>query len=216
MKNNLQLISSILNMQMRSVPEGQGKRVLGRVQDRVMSLSSIHKALYSGTDVDNVRVDTLLSDVVSAAFTLGLPAGSGVKTDKELAPVYLDADQAVPVALLTNELVTNAVKYVGRPKDGGPVIRVRLDQQDNEICLSVENTLGEPLREDLQDESTGLGGRLIDAFVTQLGAAAEQTEGSGFYRVRVCFRSLSHQTEAPSVRDQVAKEVATLRRTAQA
>lgn len=192
-KNNLQLIASILNMQMRSVPEGDAKRVLRRVQDRVMSLSTIHKALYTGTTMVHVRADKLLAEVVQASFSVGVPQGKGVETSLELAPLDLDPDQAVPLALLANETVTNAIKYIGRPADGGPpTLSVRLTAgADREVTLTVENTLGEAVQDDMANEGTGLGARLVEAFVAQLGGTQDlQTEGD-VYRFETTFTAFA-------------------------
>jgi two-component system, sensor histidine kinase PdtaS len=120
-KNNLQLIASILNMQMRGVEDPAAKRALGRVQDRVMSLSSIHRALYTDSRLDRVRVDHLLAEIVAGLEDVALPREAKVAVRTDLAPVWLDPDKAVPLLLLATEAVTNAAKYMwGHPKAATP------------------------------------------------------------------------------------------------
>ncbi len=192
-KNNLQLIASILNMQMRSVPDGDARRVLRRVQDRVMSLSTIHKALYTGTTMAHVRGDKLLSEVVQASFSAGIPQGKGVVTSLELDKVSLDPDQAVPLALLANETVTNAIKYLGTPEESKPPrISVRLTADaDRRISLIVENTLGRAVQDEIANDGTGLGARLVEAFVAQLGGTSDVTEDDGTYRFEATFTAFA-------------------------
>ncbi len=192
-KNNLQLIASILNMQMRSVPDGDARRVLRRVQDRVMSLSMIHKALYTGTSMAHVRGDKLLSEVVQASFSAGIPPGKGVVTSLELDAVDLDPDQAVPLALLANETVTNAIKYLGAPDAvQPPKISVRLaTDRGRNITLTVENTLGKAVQDEMANDGTGLGARLVEAFVSQLGGTSEVTQLEGIYRFEVTFTAFA-------------------------
>ncbi|ABD56481.1 sensor histidine kinase [Jannaschia sp. CCS1] len=191
-KNNLQLIASILNMQMRSVPDGDARRVLRRVQDRVMSLSTIHKALYTGTTMVHVRADKLLGEVVQAAFNMGVPQGRGIETSMHLDPLDLDPDQAVPLALLANETVINAVKYIGRPEDGTPKLQVRLYAGDErEVTLIVENSLGGQVQEDMAGEGTGLGTRLVEAFVAQLGGTQDVVTTEGLYRFQMTFTAFA-------------------------
>ncbi|MEX3016154.1 sensor histidine kinase [Gymnodinialimonas hymeniacidonis] len=192
-KNNLQLIGSILNMQMRSVPDGDARRVLRRVQDRVMSLSTIHKALYTGTTMAHVRGDKLLSEVVQASFRAGIPQGKGVITSLELDKVDLDPDQAVPLALLANETVTNAIKYIGAPETGTPPkISVRLTaDEDRKINLIVENTLGRAVQDEVAGDGTGLGGRLVEAFVAQLGGTSDVSQDEDIYRFEATFTAFA-------------------------
>ncbi len=195
-KNNLQLIASILNMQMRSVPDGEAKRVLRRVQDRVMSLSAIHKALYSGTTMSTVRADKLLAEVLQGAFSVGIPQGKGVETSLDLDPLDLDPDQAVPLALLANETVTNAVKYLGRPDSGPPTLSVRLIAGvGREVTLEIENTMGTAIQDALASDGTGLGGRLVEAFVSQLGGTFDVIEENGTYKFRTQFTAFALEAE---------------------
>ncbi|WP_341864098.1 histidine kinase dimerization/phosphoacceptor domain -containing protein [Gymnodinialimonas sp. 57CJ19] len=187
-KNNLQLIASILNMQMRAAPDSTSKWALRRVQDRVMSLSTIHKALYTGTSMVHVWGDKLLEEVVQATFNVGVPQGEGIRTSLHLDPLKLDPDQAVPLALLANETVTNAVKYIGRPENGPPTLDVRLVAGANrEVTLTVENSTGVPIQENLATESTGLGIRLVEAFVSQLGGEWEVIERPGTFCLKMVF-----------------------------
>ncbi|MBF9044331.1 hypothetical protein HKCCE4037_13390 [Rhodobacterales bacterium HKCCE4037] len=183
-KNNLQLIASILNIQIRSAPPAS-RHILRRMQDRVMGLSSIHKALYSGNTLSEVRVDRLLDELLQSTISIGLPAGSTVKIEFDLDPISLDPDQAVPLTLLALELATNAVKYVGRRPDGDAYIRVSLDLQGKDVLLSIENTLGLPIQDQEVTEGTGLGHQLIEAFVSQLGGKMETEASDALHSVRV-------------------------------
>ncbi|MFC3616018.1 sensor histidine kinase [Lutimaribacter marinistellae] len=195
-KNNLQLIASILNMQMRTVPQGPAKDVLRRVQDRVMSIASIHKALYTGEDVTAVRADLLLEEVVRSAFRLGVSTGSDVVTEFRSDPLQLDPDQAVPLALLANECVTNAIKNVGRTQSGEASIIVTLQCNDlGNVTLHVENTLGDKLHDAGAEDGSGLGTRLIEAFVSQLGGELSQGEENEHYVVEIVFHALSLPVE---------------------
>ncbi|MBY6200188.1 sensor histidine kinase [Maritalea mobilis] len=187
-KNNLQLIASILNMQLRSVPDGIAHKVLRRVQARVMSLATIHKALYTGTQMSTVRADRLLQEVVQAAFNVGVPSGQQIKTSFTSDDIQLVPDQAVPLALLANEMVTNATKYLGRPASGRPEIEVRMYRTEGfQVHLVVENTVGEPVQEVEGSDGTGLGARLIEGFVAQLGGEMDLTETEERYRVEISF-----------------------------
>jgi two-component sensor histidine kinase len=196
-KNNLQLIASILNMQVRAVRAPDARRILTRVQDRVMSLSTIHKALYSGSSVDSVEADGVLNEVVSGVLNVALPAAAPVEISVELDPVRLDPDQAVPLSLLATEAVTNAAKHLGTPEDGPPRIDVRLSQTScGQVRFEVVNTRGAPLNvEDMVDGSS-LGARLIEAFASQLSGELEVRETGTEYRISVAFARLDPEAGA--------------------
>ncbi|MEJ6392135.1 sensor histidine kinase [Gymnodinialimonas sp. 2305UL16-5] len=189
-KNNLQMIASMINIQIRSVPEGNARRILKRMQDRVMGLSSIHKALYAGNTLARVRADNLLRDVLQNTLNIGLPAGMQVTTDMDFDPIELDPDQAVPLTLLASELTTNAVKYVGRHEDGTAFIRIAFKRVDDDLVLQLENSIGTPVQDQHALDGTGLGAHLIEAFVSQLNAEIEIDSGQTLYRVRVMCSDL--------------------------
>ncbi|MGY6410632.1 MAG: sensor histidine kinase [Alkalilacustris sp.] len=172
-KNNLQLIASILNLQMRRLRDDRTRRVLQNVQDRVISLATIHRSLYQSDQIGALRADHLLDELLRHLFSIGAEASGGAALHTELAPVTLEADQIVPLSLLLTEAVTNALKYAGQP-GGGAWVRVELGEADGEVLLRLTNSVapdpGAPEPGDADHASTGLGGELIAAFAAQLGA----------------------------------------------
>jgi two-component sensor histidine kinase len=192
-KNNLQLISSILNMQMRGVEDDHARRILSRVQDRVMSLSSVHRALYTETQLQNVRADLLLAEIIDGISDMGSSANSQLDITVDLKPIRLDPDQAVPLSLLATEAMTNAVKYVGA-EDGAPAsIDVTLRETEaGEVTFTVRNTRGSAGGQDPDAEvsGTGLGARLIKSFASQLGGDVEIEQTDMVYDLRVRFQKL--------------------------
>jgi two-component sensor histidine kinase len=188
-KNNLQLIASIVNMHMREVTDEGARQVLRGVQDRVMNLSSIHRALYTDSALNEVRADHILGEIVSRLSDLGLPTESAVEVDSDLAPIMLDPDQAVPLSLLTAEAVTNAAKYVGTPPVGPPRISLSLTEEgEGEILFRAVNTCGgETGPPGAATGGTGMGARLIRAFASQLGGHAEFEMDAHSYALSVRF-----------------------------
>jgi len=112
-KNSLQIVSSILQLQLPDV-EGTGAAdAMRRAAARVLAIAAVHERLYTGEDAMVVRLDTFLHDLcheIGRAY--GCPDGS-IKTDVERVDV--PTDMVVPLALIVNELVTNVVKHVGPP-----------------------------------------------------------------------------------------------------
>lgn len=121
-KNNLQLIASIINMQIRVIEHDDARRVLRSVQDRVASLATIYRNLYQAEHLDSVQADRLIRDIINQMTNASVGPGTGLRIDTRLEPLVLMPDQAVPLSLLATEAFTNALKYSGvsnpRPSPG--------------------------------------------------------------------------------------------------
>lgn len=204
-KNNLQLIASIMNMQIRQVREPGARRVLKSVQDRVASLATIHRNLYQAESLSAVAADRLLSDIVNQMMVISATPGSGLRIDTDFDKFVLYPDQAVPVSLLATEALTNAVKYAGpAPGEAAPWIKVSLKAVGEGLAeLRVENSLGagptldpkaDPL---LAENSSGLGSQLIQAFATQLNSEAQIETGPSRHAVVLRFELAGFDAEEP-------------------
>jgi two-component sensor histidine kinase len=187
-KNNLQLIASILNMQLRQLESPDAKTVLQRVQQRVMSLAAIHKLLYTDTKIDRVRIDLLLSEIINNSAILGADGSKAPKMSVELAAIELDPDRAVPLALLVTEAVTNSMKYVG-DQDGtsGEIAVSVTEQRPERLLLRVRNSLGDGTKSESDMGGTGLGSKLITAFVTQLDGEMQIERLDNAFEITVEF-----------------------------
>ena len=183
-KNNLQLISSIMNMKIRSAVHDETKSVLKRLQDRVLSLASIHRDLYQSRHGGRANVGALISDIVENSVEVAAATNTSIETSTDLDPVLLYPDQAVPLALLVAEGMTNALKYTRSSTEVKPFIRVSLKQVDPECILTLENSIGTAPTAD----STGLGAKLINAFATQLEGAVETEENDARYILKLRFK----------------------------
>ncbi len=188
-KNNLQMIASIMNMQSRTVTAPETKRVLQGLQRRVQGLAAIHRTLYTTTEMTCVDVAALADEMVSEVAALAGQGARAVTVRRDLTPLQLYPDQAVPLSMVLSEMLTNAFKYVGRPEDAAARIDVTLKAApDGRVELAVENTRGTPLGEELDNDSTGIGTRLMRAFVMQLDGVEEVEDLPDSYRMVVRFR----------------------------
>ena len=170
-KNNLQMISSIMNMQIRRAQSDDARAVLKRLQDRILSLATVHQNLYQAEALDRVDAGALLEQIIGQLLRVGLPAGRRIEVTQEYDSFDLDADDAAPLTLLASEAVTNALKYIGPAKPGGKSELVILLKQEDEntIKLQVANSISG----NVSDEGTGLGTQLISAFARQLNGSVE-------------------------------------------
>ncbi|NEK21468.1 sensor histidine kinase [Sulfitobacter sp. JBTF-M27] len=183
-KNNLQLISSIMNMQIRQAKTEDASLVLRRLQERILSLATVHKNLYQNDDLVRVDASVLLHESVNQLLSVGLAPGSNVKVTQKYEPISLEADDAAPLTLLVSEAVTNALKYVTNDDRRGGEIEIKLDYDGPDHAkLSLRNTTGGVP----EQEGTGLGSKLIHAFARQLNGQINVEETEDQYTIEITF-----------------------------
>ncbi|WP_298493485.1 histidine kinase dimerization/phosphoacceptor domain -containing protein [uncultured Maritimibacter sp.] len=188
-KNNLQLIVSIVGMKMRKANSPTIKNALSDIQQRVMSIARVHQNLYETSTAERVRVNELLDAIVRQILS-SATEGEVVATTMSFDECEVYPDQAVPLSLAVSELVTNALKHLGQPENGeNPRLTVRLDCEPggDRGVITVVNTLGAPFGEGAGEESTGLGEQLVRAFVSQMDGKVTRREDEGEYVVEIEF-----------------------------
>jgi two-component sensor histidine kinase len=176
-KNNLQLIASILNLQMRQLQDSGARAVLQTVQDRVLGLATIHRSLYEEPQLSELRADRMLGDVLRQMLLVGVPPDSGIEVTRRLDPLCVDPAKVVPLTLLLTEALTNALKHIAPPENGNPPwLDVRLRALNGRAELSIANSTGAKKHErPIQPRpDTQLGNELIAAFALQLDAELER------------------------------------------
>ncbi len=192
-KNNLQLIASIMNMQMRKAHTPEARGLLKSLQDRVMSLATVHRELYQTSGLVDIRADELLADITRQVIKMGSSRDRQFSVHTAFDPVVLSPDQAVPLALLMTEALTNAMKYAGPSARHPARLWVGLaDDGSGQAVLKVANSLPDP---DMTtppagigiDPPSGLGTQLLTAFAQQLQGQLRTAEEDGQYILTLSF-----------------------------
>jgi two-component sensor histidine kinase len=179
-KNNLQLIASVINMQLRQVTDRAGRDVLQSIQQRVLGLASVHRELYDEDRLSRARVDRVVEALLRRVAALGAGQGRGPELRLRLQPLVLDADRLVPLSFLLHEAVNNALKHLAGAPPGAAWIEVDLTgTAPGDLVLRLRNPILRPAQRDgaarttLRD-SGGLGSELIEAFAAQLDGTCTQ------------------------------------------
>lgn len=205
-KNNLQLIASIINMQMRKARSPEAKGMMRSLQERVISLATIHRGLYQTSGLSDISANELIPDIVRQITRLATGPGRRIEVTTEIAPIRLTPDQAVPLSLLVTEAMTNAMKYASADA-GTPQLSVVLSTPEaGHAVLVVRNTVATEAAHQAPPEAaegTGLGSQLVGAFVQQLGGQMEIDAQPESYALTVRFdlrpldeAELRHEEEA--------------------
>ena len=191
-KNNLQLISSLLSVQSRRISDPAAREEFRTAQQRVRAIASLHSRLYQSMDgIECVDLQHYARDLVDQLRALLLAERPEVQLVIDSQEFSIDVDRATSVGLIINELVSNAVKYAFVDKAAGRIV-VELKTQDGTGILSVADN-GRGRRAANGEDSTGVGLKLVSLFAAQLDGTVTETGGSGL-RVEVKF-PLKRRTE---------------------
>lgn len=178
-KNNLQIVTSFLNLQSRQVKEPAALDVLAAARHRIDALSIVHQTLYQHERLDTVHLKPFLEGLLRhLSEALGMPE-SNINFDWDIEDVERGSDDAIPIALFVLEAVTNAVKYAFENKGGRILVSLKSTEDDIELVVRDD---GVGLSQEQADASqSGLGSRLMTAFAKQLRGqlSVESDAGSG-------------------------------------
>ena len=186
-KNNLQVISSILNLQSSFVTDENTLGILQESRNRIRSMAIIHENLYRTEDFSSIKFDNYIHNL-TANLIASYSVNRRIHLDTHLEDVDLILDQAIPCGLLTNELITNSLKYAWEEPTEG-VITIKLKQTGKIVELEIsDNGKGLPDEFDKMQSDT-LGLQLVSTLAEQLDAELEVdiSEGTLF---RVSFENI--------------------------
>lgn len=169
-KNNLQVIISLLNMQAHSEVDENARNVLSDTQARVRSMSLIHQLLYEGSDFSRVDLGEYLQrfgQLLLSSFGV-LNRKITLHIDAPTRLIYIELQRATPCGLLINELVTNAFKHAYPDQPGSVWIRLSQDGPDHARLQVADQGVGLPPAPTLKAAKT-LGLRLVPVLTDQIG-----------------------------------------------
>ncbi len=193
-RNNLQMIVSLMNLQLREVTGEQERETLLRLQDRVLGLSAVHKRLSEAEWADAIRLDTVLQEIVGISQSGRDQRPGTVTVTFDMIEHVEGPDRSIPLALFTTEAVANAFKH-GLGPEGDGWLRVALrDAGDGMLELSVANAL---IRQTHAPGRIGLGTQLIDSFAMQLHGRIERESTEDDHTIRLFFPRVDCPSTSP-------------------
>ena len=179
-KNNLTIISSLLNLQSRHINDKEALGLFRESQNRARSMALIHEKLYRSDDLRKIDFGEYIRSLTIELFH-SYRASQGIELDMDIANIDLDINTAVPLALIVNEIITNSLKYAFPDKKTGNV-SVHFAKNDGGLQLIVEdNGIGFP--DDLDFRNTNsLGMQLVTSLTDQIkgNIKLERNEGTKF------------------------------------
>jgi two-component sensor histidine kinase len=181
-KNNLTVISSILDLQKRNIKDEQMLEVFKDAKSRINSMALVHKNLYEQDNfatIDTQKYFENLYKTISSAYKL---KDVKIETIIDCKNVNINIDTLIPLALITNELLTNSFKYAFEDKENG-VIKLQLSNNKNDFEMNYQdNGVGLIQTTKSEKEKEGLGTLLINGLTKQLdGSLVKNSSSSGLH-----------------------------------
>lgn len=190
-KNNLQIVTSLLRLRARSAASSEARRVMDEAQMRIRALALVHRHLYEQPTTESVRIDTFVEELLDFLAELGTGDGRNIAFSTNLAPVEVASDQAIALALFVTEAVGNAQLHGFPGTHAAPQVRIDFAVEGGNAVLEVKDNgvgaggVGTGMA---PDGSTveGMGLRLMRMLAAQVGGACtfEQDKGT---TVRLTF-----------------------------
>jgi PAS domain S-box-containing protein len=177
-KNNMQIISSLLSLQSRYVNEEIALNLLKESQGRIRAMALVHEKLYQSENLGNINFAEYIKSLIMELESLYRVNKSLLKTEINVEDVYLDINAAIPCGLIINELISNTIKHAFKEGTEGN-INIKFSRKENDYILSVQdNGIGLPSNISLENTDT-LGLKLVNALVKQLEGTTEIKRNNG-------------------------------------
>ncbi|MDX1637100.1 MAG: histidine kinase dimerization/phosphoacceptor domain -containing protein [Balneolaceae bacterium] len=184
-KNNLAVISGLLELQSAKTKSPETRAILEESINRIQSIATLHEKLYETGDFSDIALPRYISGLLDHLMKTMDGSSGNITLEQEIVDAIISVEQAVPLALILNELVTNALKHAFDEGEKGR-IRVQIENDDGFLILNVSDN-GSGMPDELEiEELNSLGLRLIDTLSKQLGGEYhfEERDTGTFFTLR--------------------------------
>lgn len=178
-KNNFQIILSLLRIQFRSIKDEKICEILKISQNRIKSMALIHDSLHRSKDLSKINFSNYVRNMTTHLFSIYNDGAKHVGLDLKAGEIYIDINRALPCGLIINELVSNSLKHAfPQEKKGKVSIKIDEDIGKQFTLIVSDNGVGFPQGMDIQNTDT-LGMQLVRELVKQLEGTIELDRNDG-------------------------------------
>ncbi len=176
-KNNMAMVSAFIQLQMNGADDVYSLGALGACENRIQAMSMVHKRLYQSSDFTNIEMKILFDEISSALFKES--DFDNIELDIQANEIYLEMDEAIPCAMIVNELLSNSLKYAFKDGQSGE-INIHMGLVESGLyCIRVSDSgVGFPEDMNIENAET-LGLQLVNVFVGQLNGGIKVSRGHG-------------------------------------
>ena len=180
-KNNLQVITSLLNIQQRSISDKKAQEAIQESKNRIESMGLIHRSFYQNKNLGEINSREYIQNLVSQIFESYNTDVQRIELETKVQEIYLDMDTLVPLGLIINEMVSNTLKHAFDEKESGK-LSISLERNEDKYKLEISDN-GSGLNDlSMLKNSKSFGLNMIKAFVKKLNGSLNllNTEGTTF------------------------------------
>jgi two-component sensor histidine kinase len=191
-KNNLQIISSLLNLQARNVTDIEARNALEEGKERIQAIALIHQRLYQNDSFTTIAMNDYMDDLVKQLSRTYLSNQQNIQISIEAEAVELNLDTAIPVGLIICELVTNVMKHAFKETDQGNIF-IELKKQahlSNGYLLVVKDDGSGMQKQDTHYNIEGLGSEIVSALTEQLEGKMETISNEKGTEIAIYFKEV--------------------------
>ncbi len=178
-KNNLQTISSLLSLQSESITDKSAFNAVQESKNRVASMALIHQKLYQGENLAAIEMRDYFETIGKAIKDSFGEKAKNISLEVEMSEIELDVDTAIPIGLITNELITNSLKHAFPNKQNGKILITLSEEKDGLLKLQIADNGKASKNESNVKKEKGFGSLLIQLLTTQLGGKLEKSTEAG-------------------------------------
>jgi len=189
-KNNMQIISSLLNLQKQYVEEEEAINVLQESQNRVKTMSLIHEKLYQSKDLTHINIADYIKNLITDLFYSYAMEKEDIQQILEINDTDLNIETALPCGLIISEIISNSLKYAFPDKKGGIFLSLKRSNDKFSLLIS-DNGIGFPEDIDFKN-SDSLGLQLVNNLVGQLDGEIQLDNSEGT-KYQIIFQELNYK-----------------------
>jgi len=179
-KNNLAIISGLLNLQEEASENEEAKQVLSDSKTRIMSMALVHKMLYENVELKSINLGKYASELVNELlYSYNLL--KAVKVNEDFDSISIPVSKSIPLGLVLNEVVTNCIKYTYKPcKELNGIFDISIKLKEDQVTLIMkDNGNGFPKDFNIESDSHSLGIYLIKTLAEQIDASVLFSNDNG-------------------------------------
>ena len=167
-KNNLQVITSLLSLQQRALSDPSAREAMSDTRQRITAMALIYRALYQGPDLRRVELKGFLEELIAQLIVSDQDATGAIRTEMQADDLVIHPDKLAPLALFAVEAISNAQKHAFHGRGGTLRVRFHVSGEDAELEIADDGHGEGPHR-----EASGVGRTLMAAFARQLHGRCE-------------------------------------------
>ena len=188
-KNNLQIVSSLLNLQAGYITDKKVLEILKESQNRIRSMALIHEKLYQSPDLDKINFSEYIQSLTKDLFRSYQSQLNRINIRSEVGEIFLEIDQSILCGLIINELISNAIKHAFKGKGKGEIlVQLFQDGEDYQIIVK-DDGIGFPKDIDIENTDS-LGLQLVTSLTGQMSGKIDIKSNNGTV-VKISFKGVS-------------------------